>query len=60
MIRTSVSFPAVVIARIAGCGIKVLREDMSRLLQTMDGEFFTFATMPLPIDEARIREYKTR
>ena len=49
-----------VIACIAGRGFKVRREDMRRLLQATNGKVFTLATMPLLIDNTRIREYKTR
>lgn len=49
-----------VIACIAGRGFKVRREDMRRLLQATDGKVFTLATMPLLIENTRIREYKTR
>jgi len=49
-----------VIACIAGRGFKVRREDMRRLLQATDGKVFTLATMPLLIEQTRIREYRTR
>lgn len=49
-----------VIACIAGRGFKVRREDMRRLLQATDGKVFTLATMPLLIENTRIREYKVR
>lgn len=49
-----------VIACIAGRGFKVRREDMRRLLQATDGKVFTLATMPLLVENTRIREYKTR
>jgi len=49
-----------VIACIAGRGFKVRREDMRRLLQATDGKVFTLATMPLLVDNTRIREYRTR
>jgi len=49
-----------VIACIAGRGFKVRREDMRRLLQATDGKVFTLVTMPLLIENTRIREYKTR
>jgi hypothetical protein len=49
-----------VIACIAGRGFKVRREDMRRLLQATDGKVFTLATMPLLIENTRIREYKIR
>ena len=49
-----------VIACIAGRGFKVRREDMRRLLQATDGKVFTLATLPLLIENTRIREYKVR
>ena len=49
-----------VIACIAGRGFKVRREDMRRLLQATDGKVFTLATMPLLVENTRIREYKVR
>lgn len=49
-----------VIACIAGRGFKVRREDMRRLLQATDGKVFTLATMPLLVENTRIREYKIR
>lgn len=49
-----------VIACIAGRGFKVRREDMRRLLQATDGKVFTLATMPLLVDQTRIREYRIR
>ncbi len=49
-----------VIACIEGRGFKVRREDMRRLLQATDGKVFTIATMPLMIENTRIREYKVR
>ena len=48
-----------VIARIAGRGFKVRREDMRRLLQATDGKVFTLATMPLLVENTRIREYRS-
>jgi hypothetical protein len=49
-----------VIACIAGRGFKVRREDMRRLLQATDGKVFTLATLPLLVENTRIREYKVR
>lgn len=49
-----------VIACIAGRGFKVRREDMRRLLQATDGKVFTLATLPLLIENTRIREYRVR
>jgi hypothetical protein len=49
-----------VIACIAGRGFKVRREDMRRMLKATDGKVFTLATMPLLIENTRIREYRVR
>lgn len=49
-----------VIACIAGRGFKVRREDMRRMLKATDGKVFTLETMPLLVENTRIREYRTR
>lgn len=49
-----------IIACISGRGFKVRREDMRRLLQATDGKVFTLTTMPLLIENTRVREYKVR
>ena len=49
-----------VIACIAGRRFKVRREDMRRMLKATDGKVFTLETMPLLVENTRIREYRTR
>jgi hypothetical protein len=49
-----------VIACIAGRGFKVRREDMRRMLKATNGKVFTLETMPLLVENTRIREYRTR